>query len=226
MLTAKISEVFFSIQGEGLYAGTGHVFIRFFGCNIKCRYCDTNRNKFKKYSIVELIEKTKRLAEKHNAKYISLTGGEPLLQADFIKEFLSKFKTNKLKIYLETNGLFKAEFLKIKKQIDIVAMDFKIPSATGLKGLWAEHQDFLKACKTKKVFVKAIIGSKIKTAEIKKAAKLIYGINKNIVLVLQPIDQELSPAMIKRAMLYQKIALDDLIDVRIIPQIHKLIGVD
>ncbi len=208
-----------------MYAGTGHIFIRFFGCNIKCRYCDTNKSKFKKYNIAELIKKTKELARKYNAKYISLTGGEPLLQADFICEFLNKLKADKLKIYLETNGLLLADFLKIKKQVDIIAMDFKIPSAAGLNGFWSEHQVFLKACKTKKVFIKAIISLKTTAAEIKKAAKIISGINKNIILVLQPIDRELSPAMIKKTMLYQKIALDDLADVRIIPQIHKLIGV-
>ena len=224
-MRAKISEIFFSIQGEGIYAGTGHIFIRFFGCNIKCRYCDTNKNKFKKYSTDELIKKVRELVEKYNAKYVSLTGGEPLLQADFIYEFLNKIKTDKLKIYLETNGLLKADFLKLKKHVDIIAMDFKIPSATGLNSCWKEHQEFLKACKTKKVFVKAIINLKTKTTEIKKAAKIIAGINKNIILVLQPVDQELSFAMIKKTMLYQKAALDDLIDVRIIPQIHKLIGV-
>jgi 7-carboxy-7-deazaguanine synthase len=225
MLRAKIAEVFFSIQGEGIYAGTGHVFIRFFGCNIKCRYCDTNINSFKEYSVAELSAKVSGLGKKHRAMYLSLTGGEPLLQADFIKQFLKTFKSNKMRIYLETNGLLRAEFLKIKHLVDIVAMDFKIPSATGLHDFWTEHLQFLKSCKAKQVFVKAIVGLETKAAEIETAAKLIAKINNTIPLVLQPSHTELSQELIKEAGFWQTKARKYLSDVRIVPQMHKLIGV-
>ncbi|MBU1043451.1 MAG: 7-carboxy-7-deazaguanine synthase QueE [Candidatus Omnitrophica bacterium] len=225
MLTAKISEIFYSIQGEGIYLGTGHLFIRFFGCNIKCAYCDTDKNKFKQYSVKELTVAVDKLVKKHKVKYISLTGGEPLLQTEFVEMFLKKLKLDKLKIYLETNGLLCSDFLRIKKYIDIVAMDFKIPSATGLAAFWAEHQRFLKAAKNKKVFVKAVVGLKTKAAEIKKAAKIIAAVDKDIVLVLQPVAKQLSAKLIKKTMLWQAAAQQDLTDVRIIPQVHKLIGV-
>lgn len=225
MLKAKIAEIFFSIQGEGIYAGTGHIFIRFFGCNIKCRYCDTNINNFKEYSVAELSAELSKLEKKYRASYLSLTGGEPLLQADFIKQFLNKFESNKARIYLETNGLLHTDFLKIKHQVDIVAMDFKIPSATGLKDFWTEHIQFLKSCKPKQVFVKAVVGLNTKAVEIETAAKLIAGINKNIPLVVQPSHAELSEELIKKAVLWQTTARKYLSDVRVIPQMHKLIGV-
>ncbi|MFH1062790.1 MAG: 7-carboxy-7-deazaguanine synthase QueE [Candidatus Omnitrophota bacterium] len=225
MLKAKISEIFFSLQGEGIYAGTAHVFIRFFGCNIKCRYCDTNKNSFKEYSVAQLIARVRKLVKEHKAKYITLTGGEPLLQADFINRFLIKSQSNKTRIYLETNGLLCSEFLKIKNQVDLVAMDFKLPGATGLSDFWAEHERFLKLCKPKSVFIKAVISLKTKAAEIKKAAELISQVNKDIVLVLQPNHDELSPELIKKAMLWQTNSQQYLTDVRVIPQMHKLIGV-
>ncbi len=227
MLKAKISEIFSSIQGEGIYLGTAHIFIRFAGCNIKCGYCDTDTEKYKEYSVKALIEQIRKLQKKHNAKYISLTGGEPLLQVEFINEFLSKFKSNKSYIYLETNGILSAEFLKIKDKIDIVAMDFKLPSATAQKSFWVEHLKFLKACKKKdvQVFVKAVVGLKTKASEIKKTAQLIAGVSKNIILVLQPSHNELSEKLIKKANVWQVLGLNYLKDVRVIPQMHKLIGV-
>jgi 7-carboxy-7-deazaguanine synthase len=224
MLTGKISEIFYSIQGEGIYVGTGHIFIRFFGCNIKCRYCDTNKNEFKQYTVAQLIAQVAKLEKKHKAKYISLTGGEPLLQAAFIKRFLKALNT-KAAVYLETNGLLVADFLNIKDQLDIVAMDFKIPSASGLEDFSQEHARFLKAGENKKIFVKAVVGLKTKAREIETAAKLIAKINKNIPLVLQPMHAQLSLALIRKTMLWQTDCQKYLNDVRLIPQIHKLIGV-
>ena len=65
MKTAGISEVFFSLQGEGVYVGTGHVFVRFAGCNIACSYCDTSTGMYKKYDIQSLLPEVQDLLKKH-----------------------------------------------------------------------------------------------------------------------------------------------------------------
>ena len=88
--TAKVIEIFTSIQGEGPYIGVKQLFIRFCGCNLNCDYCDTdgepNQNYFN-FSHEEL----KNNVESFNLKTvhsISLTGGEPLLWVDFLIEFI------------------------------------------------------------------------------------------------------------------------------------------
>jgi organic radical activating enzyme len=225
MLKAKISEVFFSIQGEGVYVGTGHVFVRFFGCDIECRYCDTKQLGYKEYSVDELIFKVEKIKKKYRANYISLTGGEPLLQADFIRDFLKKANYKRTFIYLETNGLLYKEFLKIKDSIDIVSMDFKLPSTSGLADTWKAHERFLKQAKAKTVFVKAVVDLNTKKQEIEKAAQLIAQVNKNIALVLQPEHSQLSERLINKTLAQQILGMQYINDVRIIPQFHKIIGV-
>lgn len=225
MKKAKVSQVFFSLQGEGPYLGTPHVFVRFFGCNIKCRYCDTNSNFFKEYGVGSLGKRVDKLIKKHNASYISLTGGEPLLRTDFICEFLKKIKTNRKFIYLETNGILYCNFLKIKNYIDIIAMDIKLPSATKIKPFWNEHSKFLRLCSDKEVFVKTIITLSTSLADIKKTVQLICRIDKNTPLVLQPNHGEISSKLVEKTVNFQNFALKKLADVRIIPQMHKILGI-
>ncbi len=54
-MQAKISEIFKSIQGEGPYQGINQVFVRFFGCNLCCRFCDTKPNSFALKDTQELL---------------------------------------------------------------------------------------------------------------------------------------------------------------------------
>ena len=224
-MKAKISEIFASIQGEGIYAGTKHIFIRFAGCNIECRYCDTKKKKFKEYTVPQLISEVDSLNKKNKADYLSLTGGEPLLQADFIEKILGSGKLKNFKIYLETNGLLSDKLKMLKKYIDIIAMDIKLPSVSGIKGLWDEHEEFLKTAKTKKVFVKTVVGLDTEKSEIEKTAVIIAGAGKDIPLVLQPEHSQLSRRLIDKCMEWQNIAANKLRDVRVIPQMHKIMGV-
>ncbi|MFH1459333.1 MAG: 7-carboxy-7-deazaguanine synthase QueE [Candidatus Omnitrophota bacterium] len=230
-IKAKIKEVFFSLQGEGPYLGTGHIFVRFDACNINCVYCDTqakiNRkaDKVKEYTVPQLTTRVLALQKKNNAQFLSLTGGEPLLYVDFIKEFLKKIKQKKLLIYLETNGILYADFAQIRELIDIVAMDVKLPSSGKHKSFWLEHEKFLKLCRGKNIFIKAIICLKTTIADIKKLTNLIARVDRNKILILQPNSDDLSKELIKKMMMFKQIAQNKIKDVRIIPQMHKLIGV-
>ena len=93
-MEAKIKEIFPSIQGEGLVIGCKQLFIRFCGCNLKCKYCDTDFKSeggisYLPENLVNRIVSNYDLATFHS---ISLTGGEPLLHAEFLKEFLILLK--------------------------------------------------------------------------------------------------------------------------------------
>jgi 7-carboxy-7-deazaguanine synthase len=218
---AKVVEIFSSIQGEGLYVGQPQTFVRFYGCNIGCRYCDeAGKNRFKEYSAPELIE----AIIKENNKVVSLTGGEPLLYADFLKEVLPRLKKKGSIVYLETNGTLKNNLLKIIDFLDIISMDIKLPSSTGLRAYWKVHASFLKEAAEKKVFVKSVITSKTSIADIKKAASVIKGVDRGIFFILQPVTINNKIQKIKFIDRFLDAANSSLNNVRIIPQVHKILG--
>lgn len=92
----KISEIFFSLQGEGVSAGEPRLFIRFSGCNLACFFCDT------KYHVDsrELTDQDKMLLAKNS--YWCITGGEPLLHQREIMDLIRIYSP--LIVEIETNG--------------------------------------------------------------------------------------------------------------------------
>jgi organic radical activating enzyme len=127
-MKAKISEIFKSIQGEGVYQGTEQVFVRFFGCNVHCSFCDTRLNNYSEKTVEEVLKDILLLGE---CGAVSLTGGEPLIYADFIKILAAGLKASGKTIYLETNGILHENLKEVIDLTDVIAMDFKLPSSTG-----------------------------------------------------------------------------------------------
>lgn len=224
-----ITEIFSSIQGEGIYVGQPQIFIRFAKCNLDCDFCDTIKKGGKDYGIFELLDMVNKMNASGVINTVSITGGEPLLYVDFLKVLLPQLKKRHFKIYLETNGTLATNLEKILNYVDIIAMDMKLPSAQRKSNsFWAIHRDFLNLAKNKKIFVKIVITDKTKPEEIKKAVSIIDDVSSKIPLVLQPV----TPAnrIKKRVSLdklfeFQRLAKTILDDVRIIPQVHKVIGV-
>lgn len=218
-----INEVFFSYQGEGIYLGQPQIFVRFSGCNLNCSYCDTKEARNLKNSEIHDVKKliNKINSIKGRTKTVSLTGGEPLLQSDFLSLLLPKLKKLNYKIYLETNGTLYQNFNKIKEFIDVVAMDIKLPSDCTVS-LWKEHMNFLKIAKDKNCFVKIILTNKTKNTEIIKAAKIIKNINPNIPLVLQPVSNTIPPPQPQKIYHFLSLANNLLPKVYFIPQMHKI----
>jgi 7-carboxy-7-deazaguanine synthase len=100
----NISEIFYSIQGEGLLAGRPSVFIRLAGCPLRCKYCDTkyalDSSAGTKISIDEIMKK----ALKHSPDYAVITGGEPLISPQ-IAPLCKKIKEQNIHITIETAGI-------------------------------------------------------------------------------------------------------------------------
>ena len=215
-----IKEIFESIQGEGPYVGEKQLFVRTTRCNLNCKYCDTDflsDEGSKEYSFDEFFEKLKQ----SDAQVISFTGGEPLLEADFLSEFLRKYK-NRLnkKIYLETNGTNANELKKVIDYVDIVSMDIKLKSATGMEFSLISFDDFIEVAKQKEVFAKVVFDENITNSEIEEAAILAkkYG----ILLVLQP-KMPTSPN-ISLEEIFNKF-YDKYKNIRLIPQVHKFLDI-
>ena len=156
---AEVSELFSSIQGEGIFVGAKQIFIRFRQCNIACAFCDEPcRHEPTVYTSAELIARVKDLDLNRGPHHsVSLTGGEPLMYVDFLKVFLKSLHKEGLQAYLETNGTMPARLAAVIDLVDIIAMDFKVPSSTGLRSYWDEHQEFLRIAAKKNVFVKVVV---------------------------------------------------------------------
>jgi len=98
----KINEIFYSIQGEGRNTGLPAIFIRFSGCNLNCKYCDTNHEYFNIYTGIQLVNKIFTFSKKYNTKNIIFTGGEPMLQLD--EGLIKHLKEKDYYLCIETNG--------------------------------------------------------------------------------------------------------------------------
>lgn len=94
----KINEIFYSLQGEGAFAGTPAVFVRLSGCNRSCSFCDTDFAAFTEMTPEQIVEE----AAKHPARHVVITGGEPALQ--ITPEFVGMLKQAGFFVQIETNG--------------------------------------------------------------------------------------------------------------------------
>ena len=120
----KIAEIFRSLQGEGKNQGKICLFIRLAGCNLHCRWCDTDfaRSGGTEMSLDTVLEHVWRL----NPSYVCITGGEPLLQAEDLEPLLASLHRRGTAIDIETNGTF--DFTRLQPYASI-CMDVKCPSS-------------------------------------------------------------------------------------------------
>lgn len=98
-----ISEVFYSIQGEGELTGVPSVFIRTSGCNLRCVWCDTRYASWEPEGIDRTIESLLHEAQSHPTQHVVLTGGEPMI-AKGINNLADKLQSVGKHITIETAG--------------------------------------------------------------------------------------------------------------------------
>ncbi len=165
-MSLKVSEIFFSLQGEGPLVGFPTFFVRLYGCNLYCSWCDTpyasKGDKYQEKEISEIIWHWKRYYP--HIPYVTITGGEPLLQEEtpkLIEAFFSKGAV----IVLETNGSLSIE--KIPEEV-IVVMDWKTPSSGMSKFNNLENLKFLKKKDALKFVIKDEEDFKWSLKEIEK----------------------------------------------------------
>ncbi|HAH20640.1 MAG: hypothetical protein A2Y00_02245 [Omnitrophica WOR_2 bacterium GWF2_43_52] len=223
-MTGKITEIFESIQGEGVYFGKKQVFVRFAQCNLQCSYCDTEFNHFREYGVDELLSAI--ASYEGNYHSISFTGGEPLLQKDFLRENLLLLKQAGNKTYLETNGTLPEALDEVIEFVDIIAMDIKLPSSGKSSGVyWDEHRRFLKTASQKEVFIKAVISTATTEEDCKVMLDLLNGEKYLGVLVLQPNSLEDGRQLEEKLTLFKNWGAHYPFSVCVMPQMHKLWGV-
>ena len=104
MIKIKVSEIFTSFQGEGPYVGTPATFLRLYGCNLECEWCDTDISTYEMLSVDDVAEILMTQMEFNNINLLVITGGEPTLQMEEIKRLIKELPED-IKIQMETNGL-------------------------------------------------------------------------------------------------------------------------
>jgi 7-carboxy-7-deazaguanine synthase len=234
METAPVIEIFSGIQGEGLFAGSLNIFVRFAGCDLNCSFCDTPEAREPEsgtpIAVEPLIKEIEKLEPQFN-RVVALTGGEPLTHASFIATFLRTCRREgriNLPYLLETNGCLPAELEKVIPYIDVISMDIKLPGVYGGPAQWYEHAEFLKIAALKEVYVKVPVDITMSPVEFMQAVDLVKSVNRDIRFYIQPVTPPgASEPRVKGADLldYARAASKELRRVAVMPQLHRVLGV-
>lgn len=211
-------EVFESIQGESTDAGKPCVFVRLYGCNVKCSFCDqpqkpTNRHKI---SIANMVSKVL----KYRIKNICITGGEPLIQWDSVYQLALELISYDCSVSIETNGCVEIKDAYCPRRFKYV-MDIKCPSSgvshrnifenlmklsvkDEVKFVISDHQDY--------VFAKKVLKDYPTSAKILFSPVFNFDSKGNFVT---PVGKDLS----------KWVVADKMENARLQIQMHKCLGV-
>lgn len=238
----NIEEIFDTVQGEGPLAGVRQIFVRLGGCNLACSYCDTPQarrpaatcrvetvpasgrydfipNTIPVPTVVQVVRKL-RIPGHHS---VSVTGGEPLVQPDFLRELLPELRQEGHRIYLETNATLPDELTGIIEHVHYVSADIKLSSCTGEENRFDANLEFLRRCGDSELFVKLVISEDFDADELLEAVSVVKSSGRAAPVVLQPVTGRRGAVSIGGAPLLeiQKRALQIYPDIRVIPRIHQ-----
>ncbi len=249
---ANLVEIFWSAQGEGPYVGRSTVFVRFGECDLRCRWCDSPGtwrratrcriagrggeadrevpNPVEQSLIADAIAALAPAA----GSFVSLTGGEPLLQPEACAGVARRARDAGLRVLLETHGLAVEALARVVDQIDVVSMDWKLASdvepadPSSDRDFAARHCAFLEtAARAAERYVKVVVSDRTADSELDTVCQAIARIAPDVPLILQPVTpfgrvQERPDA--ERLLALLRRCESQLEDVRLIPQTHPIYG--
>src|SRR5213593_2330063 len=131
----RVTEIFFSIQGESSHAGRPCAFVRLTGCNLRCRWCDSEYTFTggEKMSIDEILAQIKS----YGCNLVELTGGEPLAQAESL-DLIRRFCDEGFELLIETSGSI--DIAPVDRRATII-LDIKCPGSGEMeKNRWENLQ--------------------------------------------------------------------------------------
>ncbi len=241
--TGRLAEVFSTYQGEGPYVGRRHLFVRLAGCTIGCRFCDTpdalragaayevrsadgacrvGENPVEADAAGALIEDALRASGPYHA--VSITGGEPLEQVEFLGALLPRIVA--APVLLETAGTLPDALAGVIDHVAIVSMDVKLPSVARTRPCFAEHRRFLEIARRRDVYVKVVVDAGVDRDEWRAAARLVADVAPQTPFIVQPRtgrDGRLRASFELLDELARAALAVGLSDVRVLPQVHKFL---
>ena len=203
----RICEIFNSIQGEGLTMGAPTVFVRAVGCNLRCSWCDTG------YSFEGGTEMSvdEVLGEVGDCFRVCLTGGEPMLQPDAV-ELMERLVSEGIQVVLETNG--SVDLSEVPKDpLVMISMDIKCPSSGMTDRMLLSNLDLL----SRKDQLKFVIKDE---ADLDFAVDFVRTHDPDTNIIFGPVG-----GTDRLEWLVQRV-LDEHLDIRVLPQLHKIIWGD
>ena len=115
----EVKQIFPTLQGEGIFVGVPAVFVRLGGCNLACKFCDTDFEDFSKVSLADIIDNIQLLAKNRDGKrvfnLVVITGGEPFRQN--IVPLCEALLVLGFSVQIETNGTL---YSSLPQEVDIV----------------------------------------------------------------------------------------------------------
>ena len=214
----KLNSIFHSIQGEGRFQGYPSDFIRFFGCNLNCSYCDTKYTLSGDSFYFMTPEETAEKLNKSDVFDLCITGGEPMCQEGELLKFLILLSGKR--ISLETNGSFELEplyraFSAAKTDSELFfSTDWKTP-ASGNPVFDERNISFLK--KSGAGWIKFVAGSSEDLDFIDEKLRLLDGVETYLSPVFEN-GHEWFSAVEKFVKSHKNIRLQ--------LQLHKILGIE
>lgn len=208
-----LDEVFVSIQGESTDSGLPCVFVRLFGCNVQCTYCDQPQKACdrKRVSVGNLIQ----MIKKYKVPYVCITGGEPLIQEE-IYSVVYELLSEGYKVSIETNGCVPIDYCDYERSYKYV-MDVKCPSSG------VSHKNILSNLGNLKSYdeVKFVIADE---NDYKYARRILRSYPTSAKILFSPMcDTKGRPVIGQK--LVDWIIRDHLYSARVQVQIHKMLKV-
>lgn len=201
----KVYSIFKSIQGEGRTMGAPTTFVRTSGCPLRCTYCDTKQayDQGRAMSIEEVLKEVKR----HGTRHVCLTGGEPLMQKD-APALIQKLLDQRYKVVVETNGAMPLDDMPCDENLTL-SMDIKCPSSGESDKMLFSNLEVLGPTDQLKFVVSD-------EADYEYAKKVIKEHAPKCDVILTPVGGTELKWLVEKV-------LNDGLEVRIMPQLHKII---
>jgi len=176
----RLSEIFYSIQGEGTLVGVPSVFVRTSGCNLRCRWCDTPYASWKPEGEDWSVERIMEEVNRHPTRFVVVTGGEPMIAKE-MPALLQALHDAGKHITIETAGTIAPDGV----HCDLASISPKLGNSTPREGeidaAWIERHEKMRLqpevlhawCKSYEVQLKFVISS---VADVGEAARVVESI--------------------------------------------------
>lgn len=235
-MNVRLSEVFTSIEGEGILYGTKTLFVRLAGCPFTCFYCDTPESlpadSGREYSIPQACDLIDASIREKTYK-VNFTGGDPLMQHVAVAELARHVQRKRIPTYLESSCFDSERFLHVLPYIDIAKIEFKTRDSGFVD---AEHHSRLveNAAKCmehstssgKTTYVKVVVSSGTSPDEMEALARRVFSrVQKHDIsgFIIQPTYGVSEPSLGLLLELYD-VVYPFYDEVKVVPQLHKMIG--
>lgn len=261
MPKAPLIEIFHSVQGEGRFVGVPMAFVRVATCPLRCLYCDTPNSyeappQFPVRSVRELREPNPVGADRAaelvrqlvaasepgvKTSRVSVTGGEPLVFPEFVRELGRLVRARGMRLHLETAAIHPDALAACVDQVDHLSADYKLPETLGAPAQaslalapGASYGPLHRRCceiaqkRGASVDVKIVLTDRVSDASLEQAFAELQPVREKLVLVLQPVTpfgavtKPLPRADLQRHLAAAQRAQ---FDVRVLPQVHKALQI-